>query len=71
MKYLNRYFRECSLNKKIRYWYDLKQQINNSRLPDFMKVDIMNYCDREINACWRNSSNGVPGYVIISGKVNS
>lgn len=37
MKYLNKYFPNCPLNKKLRKIYDMKQAINNSKLEKKFK----------------------------------
>lgn len=62
MKYLNKNFRTTPLNQKIRKWYRLKQEANNMVKDEQLKSDIMRYCDRQINLCWRRSYNGMAGY---------
>lgn len=64
MKYLNKNFPNSPLNKKIRFLYHVKQEINNSPIGDPAKYVMMWYCDCEINRCWRLSQRGVPGYEI-------
>lgn len=53
MKYLNKNFRNSSLNKRIRALYDEKQKINNSKLPSEEKKMMMKDIDKKINAEWR------------------
>ena len=62
MKILNRDYKESPLNKKVRYYYDLKKRINDSGMDPNIKYYAMNYCDKEINRCWRNHYNGFRGY---------
>ena len=62
MKLLNRDYKDSPLNKKIRYWYDLKKRINDSGLDAHTKYNVMNYCEKEINRCWRYHYEGYRGY---------
>lgn len=62
MKILNRDYKDSPLNKKVRYFYDLKKKLNDSSMDSTTKFYAMNYCDREINRCWRNHYNGLRGY---------
>ena len=64
MKRLNKYYTDSNLNQKLRYWYDLKQMINNSRMNSWIKRKAMRYCDQEINQCWRYAYRGARGYEI-------
>lgn len=64
MKRLNKYYTDSNLNQKLRYWYDLKQMINNSRMSNWVKRKAMQYCDQEINQCWRYAYKGAKGYEI-------
>ena len=66
MKHLNKNYKNSPLNKKIRYWYNLKQMINNSRMPDALKQEAMLHCDKEINRAWRLAYSGGKGYEIFS-----
>lgn len=63
MKYLNKNYPTCPLNRKLRAIYHVKQQINNCKgLSDDMKKHMMRHCEQEINKCWRKHDAGVPGY---------
>lgn len=62
MKYLNKNFRASPLNKKVRWWYQLKQNANNTIKDEQIKSDVMKYCDRQINLCWYRSYHGAAGY---------
>lgn len=66
MKNLNRNYPDCSLNKKLREVYAIKQAINNSKMPADMKAKAMNECDKTINQYWRWCYEGKPGYTIDS-----
>ena len=48
MKYLNKNFPNCKLNKMLRILYRDKQVINNSKLPEEEKKVKMKEIDREI-----------------------
>ena len=62
MKYLNRNFPDCPLNKKLREVYRIKQLINNSKFDSELKIQMMKLCDIEINRCWRLSYQRIKGY---------
>ena len=62
MKYLNKNFPNCPLNKKLREIYKMKQKINNSKLDNELKKQFMKLCDNEIHKCWRLSYQNVKGY---------
>lgn len=65
MKRLNRgNFKYCELNLKLRSIYDLKQKINNSKMPKYLKHDAMHWCDCEINKYWRWSFERRKGYSV-------
>lgn len=64
MKYLNKNFPNSPLNKKLRKIYNLKQEINNSKLEPKFKEKMMKACDNEIHACWELSLRGIKGYEI-------
>lgn len=64
MKYLNKYFPNCPLNKKLRKIYDMKQAINNSKLEKKFKEQMMKACDNEIHMCWELSYRGIEGYEV-------
>lgn len=66
MKNLNRNFPDCSLNKKLREVYAIKQAINNSKMPAKMKSKAMKECDKTINQYWRWCYEGKQGYTIDS-----
>lgn len=53
MKYLNKNFPNCKLNKMLRILYRDKQIINNSKLTEEEKKVKMKEIDREINKLWR------------------
>lgn len=71
MKKLNKYYKDSSLNKKIRYWYDLKQTINNSRIEKIFKEMNMSYCDYRINECWRRFYTNQKGYNVQLEMINA
>ena len=64
MKHLNKIAPNSPLNKKLRYWYDLKQKINNTSMDEWLKEAAMLHCEREINRCWRLHYAGGKGYEI-------
>lgn len=64
MKHLNKNFPTSPLNQKIRKWYRLKQEVNNAINDEYLKQDLMRYCDRQIALCWRRSYQGLPGYEV-------
>lgn len=66
MKNLNKNFPNCPLNKKIREIYRIKQTINNSKLDDESKIQIMQACDNEIHRCWRLFYLNIKGYEILN-----
>lgn len=66
MKNLNRNCPDCSLNKKLREVYAIKQAINNSKMPASVKVRMMKECDKTINQYWRWCYEGKQGYTIDS-----
>ncbi len=68
MKRLNKNFRESLLNKKIRPWYQLKQEANNVIKDEDLRRAVMRYCDRQVNWCWRMSYAGRRGYAIVERK---
>lgn len=64
LKYLNRNFCTSPLNRKIRKWYQIKQDANNMIKDKEIKKCVMKYCDKQINHCWRRSYVGLKGYEI-------
>lgn len=62
MRKLNRYQRRSQLNQKLTSMYRFKKEINNSNMPDDLKHEVMNWCDKEINKFWRWSKEGRRGY---------
>ena len=56
----------CPLNIKLREIHDLKQYINNSRLPDDVKHHMMTECDSQMNQAWRWHYEGKKGYEIFN-----
>lgn len=64
MKRLNRDFPTSPLNMKVRSCYNVKQAVNNSKMDESLKNEMMRLCDCEINRCWRNSYKGIKGYEI-------
>ena len=64
MKKLNKYYKNCPLNKKLRRIYSIKQKINNSDLEKDFKLKLMRDCDLEIHKCWDKSYNYKKGYEI-------
>lgn len=66
MKYLNRNAKYSELNQKIRPLYDLKQTINNSKMPEGLKKQAMKWCDQEINKFWRWCYERRKGYSVDS-----
>ena len=61
---INKYAHHSPLNIKLREIHDLKQQINNSSLPENVKRRMMTECDAQKNQAWRNHYAGVVGYEI-------
>lgn len=53
MKYLNKNFPNCSLNKALRKLYNEKQIINNSKLQEEEKRSKMKDTDKQIHKLWR------------------
>lgn len=62
MKYLNKNYPRCPLNKKLREIYKVKQMINNSKLEKEFKQALMKQCDNEIHMCWERSYQRIKGY---------
>lgn len=71
MKKLNRYYKNSALNKKIRYWYDFKQVINNSKMSTMHKRLNLAYCDDRINECWRRFYTNQKGYTVQLEMINA
>ena len=61
---INKSAHHSPLNIKLREIHDLKQYINNSRLPDETKQLMMKELDRERNKAWRNHHADVKGFEI-------
>lgn len=54
MKYLNKNFPNCKLNRTLRELYNNKQVINNSKLPEEEKRIKMKEIDNQIHRLWIN-----------------
>ena len=66
MKRLNKYYKNCPLNQKIRTLYNLKQAINNHPyLEHNLKAEMMRGCDKQIDRCWRAAYAKADGFEII------
>ena len=65
-KAINKSAHFSPLNIKLREIHDLKQYINNSRLPEDVKRKMMSECDSQMNQAWRWHHEGKKGYEVFN-----
>ena len=66
MRRLNKVAKYSPLNLKLTLIYKFKQEINNSKMPEDLKRQSMNWCDKEINKFWRWSKEERRGYSAVN-----